>query len=202
MMFDFDFSLRMKSSEGGAPAPPTVIWLGDSLTAAPALSGAPAGATYLNDHETTQLTRGGITMRARGAGVAYNNALFASAPGWVVGNQFQGLELTLAAGAWQIGIVAGSMSWGGGVSGTVFIVDNPAGAATVRQTLPLSGSGSLFLDTDGTAFTNAGTAIADVFGALTLVPVTVSNLGGGNGLVHIYGSGAAMQIAAIAVRAG
>jgi hypothetical protein len=79
------------------------------------------------------------------------------------------------------------------------VVDDPSGAATVRQSLPFNLTGLVCLmDTDGTSYTSAGTAVADAVNNLTYAPVTVSDLGGGNGLIQVYAND--VVISAIALR--
>lgn len=104
----------------------------------------------------------------------------------------------MPAGDWEVGILAASAPWGGGISGTLYMVDDPLGAATVRQTSALSGSGTVLVDTDNTPYTNATTAVADAINNLTYLPVTISDLGGGNGLLQIYATG--VTICAVALR--
>ena len=48
-------------------------------------------------------------------------------------------------------MIATSASLGGGVSGTVTIKDDPAGANTTKLLLPFSGTGITLADTDNTA---------------------------------------------------
>lgn len=176
------------------------VWLGESLSGAPALAGAPVNAVHLNRTETSNVTRGGVTMRSRGGGGGGNAGLFANMPYIATDNVFNGVLLELPAGSWEIAIIAGSFSWGGGISGTVKIIDDPTGAAIERQSRALSGSGMLLVDTDNTAYTTPSTAIADAVNNLTYVPVTVSDRGSGIGLVQVHGTGGAVNLAAIALR--
>lgn len=178
------------------------VWLVRDLTAPPSLAGSPSTAVHLRASETSNVTRGGITMRSRSNQTAYDSGLFANVPGFLTSNSFHGVLLELAAGNWEIGFIAASASWGGGIGGNVLIIDDPNGAATVRQNVALSGSGALLMDSDGTQYTTSSTAIGDAVNALTFLPVTVSDLGGGTGLVQVRGGGspAAVNIAAIAVR--
>ncbi len=183
-----------------APVASAFVWLGASLTGAPALSGSPSSAVHLNVTETSNVTRAGITMRSRSGGAtAYDNGLFANVPAFLTDNAFNGALFVLPAGNWEFGFIAASASWGGGISGTVRIVDDPSGAANVRQSAALSGSGALLMDSDGTNFTG-GTAIADAVNNLTYLPVTVTDIGGGNGLVQIHGTSGAVQLAAVSLR--
>lgn len=181
----------------------TFVWLGQTLVGAPALAGSPPGAVYLNVNETTQVNRGGIGLRARGAGATANDFFFANTPGWRMDNSFQGLELIIAAGTWEIGFIAASDPFGGGIGGTVFMVDDPAGAATVRQSVVLdsaaAASQALLMNTAGGFYTSASTAVPSAINALTYLPVTVTNLGGGMGRVQIYAN-SETTLAAIAVR--
>lgn len=175
------------------------VWLVNTLTAPPSLSGSPAGAVHLRVSETTNVTRSGITMRSVNVGPPANDTGgFAGVPQWQIGNAFQGVRFELPAGNWEFAVIASSASWGGGISGTVTIKDDPAGANTTRQSLTFSGTGGMLADTDNTAFTSAPSALADAVGALTYVPVTVSNLGGGNGVVQLYANGT--NVSAIALR--
>jgi hypothetical protein len=180
-----------------APLASSFVWLGASLTGAPALTGSPPGATYLNGSETTNVTRAGITMRSRSAGVtAYNSGLFANTPGWLLGNVFNTALFQIAAGNWEFGFIA---AFSGTGSGTVKIIDDPDGAATERQSLALSAIAASLIDTDNTRYTNASLAVADAVNNLTFVPVTVSNLGGGTGLVRVQ-SADSIILNAIALR--
>lgn len=183
-----------------APVIGAFVWLGQSLSAAPALSGSPAGATYLNVTETTNVTRGGVTMRSVNSGISSaNDFFFATTPGWVVSNNTQGPDFTLPAGSWEFAVIFATGTSGGYGAGTLTIVDDPAGAATVRQSIALDLTGIIgLMDTDGTTYTNVGSAVADAVNNLTYVPVTVTDIGGGNGLVRVYTDGFA--IAAIALR--
>lgn len=175
------------------------VWLVNTLTAAPNLPGSPAGAVHLRVSETSNVTRGGVTMRSVSIGSpASDSDGFANVPRWGINNVFQGARFELPAGNWEFAVIAASASFGGGISGSVFIVDDPAGTANVRQTLVLAGSGALLIDTDNTAYTTASTAVGDAVNNLTYVPVSVSDRGGGSGVVQLYSNGA--YIAAIALR--
>jgi hypothetical protein len=202
MSYDYRYDLgigQRRGGSGGGLAEPTYVWLGNTLAAAPALSGVPAGSTYLNPTETTYVTRGGLKMRSNGGGTtAGNSGVFANAPFWVSASQFNAADFEVAAGTWQVGII---MS-GAGLGGTLTMVDDPAGAANVRQSIALVGSANTLSDTDGTTYGTAGTAIAGVVAGMTLVPVTVSNLGSGVGVMRVYVQGGGPYLCAIALRQG
>ncbi len=179
------------------------VWLGFSLTNATLPAASPPGATFLNVSETAPVTRSGITMRSRTAGItAADNFWFASTPGWSIANSFQGPDFVLPAGNWEAAFIATSASFGSGINGTVTMVDNPNGAANVRQARVLNSSGAasqaLLMDTDGTAYTTATTAVADAINNLTYVPVTITSIGGGNGMLQVYANG--FVIVAVALR--
>ena len=113
------------------------VWLVKNLTAAPALAGSPPQATYLRPVETDWGTRGGVKMRSVGGGTtASDSAGFAGVPWWLQANDFNSVEFELPAGSWQVGIITS----GRNVGGAVQMVDDPAGAATVRQNLPTGGA--------------------------------------------------------------
>lgn len=177
------------------PSAPRFVWLGQSLSAAPSLTGAPAGATYLNFNESTFVTRGGLKMRAAAAfGL---NSGFASAPYAAIENTFQRIEFELAAGNWEAAvIVQGDAS----NSGTLKLIDDPAGAANERYSFVMPVGASRLIDTDGTQHTTAGTAVANAFANLTYVPVTISNLGSGVGLLRITSPASTLYVSAIALR--
>lgn len=200
--FGFGYGYRNRSSRGealGGATATTFIWLGSTLTGAPALSGSPAGAVHLNVSETSNVTRGGVTMRSVNLGpFAGNNSGADGVPQWQIGNSFQGVRFELRAGNWEFAVIASSASFGGGVSGTVTIKDDPAGANVTKQSLPFSGTGIMLADTDNSRFANPGTMLADAVGALSYAPVTVSDLGGGNGAVQLYADGT--NVSAIALR--
>ncbi len=174
------------------------VFLGASLSGAPALSGTPAGATYLNSSETSFVTRGGVKMRARPAvGFSVNSGAF-GLPYWGINDSVNhGIEFELAAGTWEIGFIAVTDTGGGG---PVSFVDDPAGAANVRYSYTLPAASLRVLDTDGTAYTTTGTAFSDAVNNLTYASVTISNLGGGLGLLRVIGSGTFPLLSAIALR--
>jgi hypothetical protein len=175
----------------------TFVWLGSTLTAAPALSGSPAGATYLNASETTNVTRGGITMRSVSSGPPVSdNTGFASTPFWQIGNSFQGARFEIPAGNWEFAFIATAAF--GGISGTVTIRDLTA--SVDRQTVVLSSAaGALLLDTAENEYTTSSTAVADAVGApLPYLPVTVADAGSGTGVIQLYANG--VNISAIALR--
>lgn len=187
-----------RAGGGGAAVAPTYVWLGGTLAAAPALSGVPAGSTYLNASETTYVTRNGIKMLSVSAGTATSDSGgFASTPWWQQANAFGAAQFELAAGTWQVGIIMNGV----GTGNNLLMVDDPLGAATTRQSIALTGSASSLSDTDGTVYSTAGTAIAGVVGAMTLVPALVTNLGGGVGVLRVYANGTGAQISAVALRA-
>lgn len=176
------------------------VWLGASLTGAPALDGSPLGAVHLNWTETANVTRGGVTMRGT-AGNAYNDSWFADMPAWTMGSPaFHNIYFELAAGNWEVAFLTCSSPFGGGLSGTVQMIDDPAGAATVRQTCAVSASGTVMVDTDDTEYTNQLTGIQDAVNNLTFLPVTITDIGGGNGLLRITVSSGSLQMNAVAVR--
>jgi hypothetical protein len=55
-------------------------------------------------------------------------------------------------------------------------------------------------DKDETVYTNATTAVADAVNILTYVTVTVSDLGGGVGVLRIHGTSSNCLLSAIALR--
>jgi len=178
----------------------TFVWLGSSLSAAPAITGAPPGATYLNSSETSFVTRGGAKMRAIGAGFANNERpdVF-GLPYWGMDNVFHGVEFELAAGTWEIAFLAvGDASAGG----TVSAVNDPAGAANVRYSfLVPSTSPVRIVDTDGTVYTDQPTGATDALNNLTFVgPITVTDLGGGLGRLRFTGTAPFTVLSAIALR--
>lgn len=200
-MIGLGLGLGGRRAGGGGASAPVYVWLGVTLAAAPALSGVPGGSTYLNASETTNVTRGGITLRSinSGAGIGDTSG-FASTPLWQLTSATTGVRFQLPAGTWQFAFIL-SQTFGSN-SGTIEIVDDPDGAATVRQSILRSPSGALLQDTDGTDYTSAGTAIADCIANLTYVPVIVSNLGGGNGVVTLrLAAAGTLNITAIALRA-
>ncbi|MGL6211163.1 MAG: hypothetical protein ACRC14_15185, partial [Paracoccaceae bacterium] len=172
------------------------VWLGDSLTGAPMLAGAPLGAVHLNRTETTNVTRGGVTMRSVSSGIPASNSGFASVPSMQFDNSFQGVRFELPAGNWEFAFLAASEF--GSTSGNVIIRDLTAGVD--RQTIAVSGSGALLINTANTAYTNASTALADAINApLPYVAVTVADAGGGTGVIQFYATGS-INIAGIALR--
>jgi hypothetical protein len=177
------------------------IFLGLSLTGAPAIAGAPLGAVHLNENETTNVTRGGVTMRSRSSQTAYNGGLFADLPGFFTANKFSGVLLDLPAGSWEVGFISASAGFGGGVADSVLMVDDPLGAEALRRTQAISASGTVLVDTDNTAYTSVSTALADAIDNLTYVAVTVSDLGGtGRGLLQLHGTGGGVNLCAVAIR--
>lgn len=187
-----------------ASVPSAFVWLVKDLTAAPALAGSPAGAVHLQMAEQTNVTRSGITMRAVGFGDPYDNTLFAGLPGWHLNSTAKGVYLEVPAGNWEVAALVASASFGSGVSGSLEFVDDPTGAATVRYSGALSRTGKVLVDTDNTEYTNALSAVADAVNNLTFAPVTVADLGGGNGRIHIRMNGASgsTHLSAFAIRAG
>jgi hypothetical protein len=177
------------------------VWLTNTITA-PALTGAPPSATYLKVSETADVTRSGITMKSRGSGnTAYDNTLFAGTPGFLHNNSFNGVDFTLAAGNWEVALIAGAFPFGGGISGSVRLVDDPNGAANVRQTVTYATSGAHLAASDGTTtFTDSATAVFDAVNNLVWLPATVSNLGSGTGLLRLQGNTGEVNIVAIALR--
>lgn len=191
-------NMAARSSAGGGVVAPTYVWLGNTLAAAPALSGVPAGSTYLNVSDAAYVTRNGIKMLSVSAGTsASDNAGFASTPWWLQATAFNAVQFELTAGTWQVGIIMNGV----GTGNNLLMVDDPLGAATTRQSIALTGSASSLSDTDGTVYSTAGTAIAGVVGAMTLVPALVTNLGGGVGVLRVYANGTGAQISAVALRA-
>ena len=139
----FGFSHR-RARSGGATAA-TFIWLGSTL------AGSHAGAVHLNVTETSNVTRRGITMRSVNLGpFAGDNSGADGVPQWQISNSFQGVRFELPAGIWEFAVIATSTSFGGGVSGTVTIKDDPAGANTTKQLLPFSSTGIKLAVTDNT----------------------------------------------------
>ncbi len=184
-----------------APLVGAFIWLVKDLTAAPALPGAPAGAVHLRAAETTNVTRDGITMRSRNSGqVAYDSGNFADTPGWIIANTFHGAEFSLPAGTWEVALIGASPSFGGGISGTLQLVDDPNGVATVRQTITFSETGALLASTDGTEYRTSSTAVGDAVNNLVWVAAAVTDLGGGSGLLRLAFNAGAASVAAIALR--
>ena len=188
-----------------APVISAFIWLVDTLTAAPSLPGAPAGGVHLRKTETTNVTRGGVTMRSRSSGTtATDSGGFASTPWWLSGSAFAAFEATLAPGNWEVAPI-----FQGNNSGAqLLMIDNPdatgGGSATTRQTLTLASTASSSLSVnDGTTttqFTNASTAVAEAVAALPFLPVTITDAGGGNGLLRIHGTSPGATVVAIAIR--
>jgi hypothetical protein len=186
------------SAGGGAPAAPLYVWLGESLAAAPALSGVPANSTYLNRTESTFVTRGGIEMRSPFTGTtASNSGGFASVPTWVQGSAFNSAEFRVPSGTWQVGFIMNNAT----SSANMLMIDNPAGVNVTRQTIALTGLASSLSNTSGTTYTAVGTAVADVVAGMTLVPVIVSNAGGGLGIMRLYANGTSTSIAAFVLLA-
>lgn len=173
------------------------VWLGNSFTAAPALPGAPPSAVWLNANETSYLTRGGIRMRAVGAAFTTNASGFASMPLWGVSNAFQGAIFELDAGVWDVGVL---VITDGSSGGTLSLIDNPAGAATVRYSRFFPTSATRVNDTDGTSWTDPATAVADAVNNLTFVPVTITDLGGGKGVLWARGTTPMTLLAAVGLR--
>jgi hypothetical protein len=104
-------------------------------------------------------------------------------------NNFNAVELQLAAGTWQVGIIGSGAATGA----TITMIDDADGAANTRQSIAVTGQSSSLWDTDDTRYTTAGTAIAGVTGAMTLVPVLVTT-----GVLRIYLTTGA-DVAAIAL---
>jgi hypothetical protein len=185
-----------------APVVGAVVWLVSTLDGPPSLTGAPSGAVHLKATETGNVNRGGITMRSVSNGLPTNDGNgFAGVPQWQIGNNFQGVRFTLPAGQWEFAPIASSASWGGGVSGTVTIKDDPDGLNTTRQALLFTGTGGLLATHNGTTtegYTTSSTAVAEVFNNLRFVPVTVTDLGSGTGVVQVYADGT--NVSAIALR--
>lgn len=180
-----------------APLPASFVWLGGGLTGAPAISGAPATATYLNASETSFVTRGGVKMRAIGAFFT-SDAGFAGLPYWGVTGSSNGVEFELAAGSWEIGFLGVA---DGNAVGTYTVVDDPAGAANVRYTYSFASGALRVIDTDGTGYTNTATGPADAINNLTFIsPVTVTDLGGGVGRLRFNGSAPFVILSAVAIR--
>jgi hypothetical protein len=188
-----------------APAVGAFIWLVDAATSAPSLSGSPAGATYLKISETSNVTRAGITMRSRNGGAnAYDasGSMFAAVPAWRTGGAFDGVDLLLAAGNWQIAPLLTSFGYGGGINGNLLLVNDPAGAATVLHNITFdSTADKLLMTVDGVEYTNEPTAVAEAVNGLASLSVTVTDLGGGVGRLRIRGGGSpdALYIAAVGV---
>jgi hypothetical protein len=195
--FRFRFGFGRGRGGASAAAAPTLVWLGSTLGGAPALPGAPAGAVHLNASETSDVTRGGVTMRVLGSVTASDNSGFASVPFIQFANNFQGVRFAIPAGNWEFAII-GSAAFGG-INGTLVIRD--VSAAVDRQTIVrVSSAGALLMPTSGaTEYTVSGTAVAGATGALVYVPVTVSDGGGGNGVVQVYAN-PAINIALIALK--
>jgi hypothetical protein len=179
------------------------VWLVKDLNATPALPGSPIGATHLKVTETTNVTRGGVTMRSVNSfPPVSDNGGFANTPYWQIGNSFAGVRFEIPAGSWEFAVIATAPF--GGINGTVTIVDNPSGDAIVRQSLVLnsapSGASSLLLDSNNAAYTNASTAVAGAVNNLNSAfkPVQVTDLGGGSGVVQVYANG--VNVTAVALR--
>lgn len=176
-----------------------LVWLVSDLNAAPALTGSPASATYLRPADTAWVTRGGVKMRSVGGGTtATNNGGFAGVPWWLHTSVFNAAEFELPVGNWEVGIVLSGANSGG----QVLMIDNPTGAANVRQTLSAAGQASSLSDTDGTIYTNAATAVGDVINNMTYVPVTITNAGTGVGVLRVYGTAGSVGtlLSAISIR--
>lgn len=173
------------------------VWLVNSLSAAPSLPGAPTQSTYLRPVDTSWVTRGGVKMRSVSAGTtASDSGGFASVPWWLHANAFNSAEFELAAGSWEVGFITS-----GANSGTLNMVDNPAGAGIVRQAITLVGQALSISDTDDTRYTTGPTAVSEAVSNLTFVPVTVSNIGGGVGVLRVFiNSGTGALLSAIALR--
>lgn len=185
----------IRPSSGVTPTTPLFVWLGDTLSSAPALPGSPVGATYLNFNESTFVTRGGLKMRAA-AGFG-SNADFASAPYAAIGNIFQRIEFELEAGNWQIGVIAQGDAAG---SGTLKLIDDPAGAATERYSFAMPTGASRLIDTDGTEYTNPATAVESAITNLSYAsPILITNLGGGVGILRITSSTSTLRVSAVAL---
>lgn len=175
------------------------IWLGSTLSGAPALPGSPPSAVHLNAGETANVTRGGVTMRSTASfPPTSDSGGFASTPFWQLSGTSVGIRFELPAGSWELAVIA-TQTFGNN-SGTVQIIDDPAGTAIIRQTLPLSFNGGLLGDTDGTTYTNAATALADCVNNLTYVPLTVTDLGSGTGVVKVQMGAGLLNITAVALR--
>lgn len=181
-----------------APLASTFIWLvNDNEASALALTGSPAGATYLKASEGTFVTRDGLEMRARGAPTAGNNGGFADVPYWLSTGAFSAIEIKPTPGNWEIAFIIS----GNGSGNTFTVIDDPDGAANTRVSTSLpTTSGSSLSDTDGTEYTNASTAVAGAVNNLTFTPVLVTDAGGGAGLIRAYTSGGGAYISAIAIR--
>ncbi len=175
------------------------VWLQQSGSGAPSVSGAPAGATYLNVTETSFVTRAGIKMRAIGAGFTNNSSVF-GIPLWGLDNAIaKGVEFELAAGSWEIAFLAIT---DGGSGGLLSVIDDPAGAATTRYSYNIPTVAPVrVVDTDGTTYTSTGTAATDAINNLTFTsPITVTDLGGGVGRLRFNGAAPYVLISAIALR--
>jgi hypothetical protein len=187
-----------------APVLGAFVWLSESMSGPPALAGVPAGSVHLHRTETTNVTRGGITMRSRGGGAGYNVGnsppMFADVPAILTDSVFSGALFVLPAGSWEVAIIAAAFAFGSGINGTLRMIDDPNGAANVRQSVALAASGALLMDTDGTEYRTSSTAIASAVNNLTYLPVTITDLGGGTGLLQVHGASGGMNIAAIALR--
>lgn len=174
------------------------IWLGGSLSGAPAISGAPATATYLNVTDTSFVTRAGVKMRTIGAGFSQNAGAFGLPYMGFASNVGNGVEFELAAGSWEIAFL-GIVDAGGG--GTVTAVDDPAGLANIRYSYTMASASLRIVDTDGTSYTNTITGPTDAINNLTFTsPITVSDLGGGIGRLRFNGTAPFTLLSAIALR--
>jgi hypothetical protein len=181
-----------------APVASNFVWLVNTLAAPPSLAGSPANATYLRPVDTTFVTREGLKMRSTNSGItASDNGGFASAPWWLMSNAFNCAEFELAAGSWEVGFLMSGASPGG----TLFMIDDPAGAANVRQTIVLAGASSSISDTDGTVYSNPANAVTSAVNDLTFVPVAITDAGGSKGILRIYASGGpGTLLSAVALR--
>lgn len=178
------------------------VWLGSSLSAAPAITGAPAGATYLNGSETSFVTRGGLTMRSinpPGFASNVNPAVF-GLPYWGIANTFAGVEFEIAdLGSWEIGVLGLTDT---GAGGLFQVYDYPGGVPTLRYSYTFPNASLRVLDTDGTAYTNPTTAAQDALNNLTFVPITVSEdvAASGKGRLRIVGGAPFVLISGLALR--
>lgn len=195
--YGYNYAVRPNRRAVALPSA-TYVWLGATLAAAPALGGVPAGSTFINTSDTAYVTRNGVKMLSVSGGTASsNNAGFASVPWWQQSSAFGAVQFELPAGTAQIGFI---MS-GAGAGNNMLMVDDPLGAAMVRQSIALAGAANSLSNTSGTTYPTAGTAIANAVAGMTFVPVQVTNLGGGVGVVRVYANGAGALISAIALRA-
>jgi len=182
---------------GGAPGLDTIVWLGSTLSGP--VAGSPAGSTYLNVLEGSDVTREGVTMRSTSPSPSPSDAGgFASTPFWQMSAPAHGVRFAIPAGSWEFAFIL-TQTFGSN-NGTVEIIDDPSGAATVRQSIARAPVGGLLMDTDGTSYTTAGTAVASCLAALTYVPVTVTDLAGGNGVVKFQLTTGLLNVSAIGLR--